>query len=220
MNQKRTPVGQAWLRRELGLAVPQPALESYLVSGTRRTEVHGSRVVESYPRQYAPGDSVVSHLRFMLRREPFDLGVLAAALKTIDPATLEASAPDGDAPGRRGACSLRSLRPEPCHPRGRLSVHQGNAILRLLRREERDRRHPRVQQFRHATATGRVQGQLDEATDASVSVRYEDRRFHYPTDGSGNLVDENGELRGGPGPRTSGDAADRARGKPAERILP
>ena len=46
-------------------------------------------------------------------------------------------------------------------------------------------------QFRHATATGRVQGQLDEATDASVSVRYEDRRFHYPTDGSGNLVDEN-----------------------------
>ena len=46
-------------------------------------------------------------------------------------------------------------------------------------------------QFRHATATGRVQGQLDEATDASVSVRYEDRRFHYPTDGTGNLVDEN-----------------------------
>ncbi|MYH48256.1 MAG: TonB-dependent receptor, partial [Gammaproteobacteria bacterium] len=46
-------------------------------------------------------------------------------------------------------------------------------------------------QFRHATATGRVQGQLDEATDASVSVRYEDRRFHYPTDGSGNLEDEN-----------------------------
>ena len=89
MNQKRTPVGQAWLRRELDLAVPQPAVESYLVSGTRRTEVHGSRVVESYPRQYAPGDSVVSHLRFMLRREPFDLGVLAAALKTIDPATLE-----------------------------------------------------------------------------------------------------------------------------------
>ena len=45
--------------------------------------------------------------------------------------------------------------------------------------------------FRHTTATGRVQGLLDEDTDASVSVRYDDRRFHYPTDGSGNLVDEN-----------------------------
>ena len=88
-NQERTPVGQAWLRRELSLAVPQPAVESYLVSGTRRTEVHGSRLVEGYPRHYAPGDSVVSHLRFMLRREPFDLGVLAAALKTIDPGTME-----------------------------------------------------------------------------------------------------------------------------------
>ena len=82
-------MGQAWLRRELSLGVPQPAVESYLVSGTRRTEVHGSRLVESYPRHYAPGDSVLSHLRFMLRREPFDLGVLAAALKTIDPGTLE-----------------------------------------------------------------------------------------------------------------------------------
>ena len=45
--------------------------------------------------------------------------------------------------------------------------------------------------FRQTTVTGRVQGLLDEDTDASVSVRYEDRRFHYPTDGSGNLVDEN-----------------------------
>ena len=45
--------------------------------------------------------------------------------------------------------------------------------------------------YRQTTVTGRVQGLLDEDTDASVSVRYEDRRFHYPTDGSGNLVDEN-----------------------------
>lgn len=46
-------------------------------------------------------------------------------------------------------------------------------------------------EFLQTTVTGRVQGQLDEKTDAAVSVRYEDRRFHYPTDGSGNLVDEN-----------------------------
>lgn len=46
-------------------------------------------------------------------------------------------------------------------------------------------------EFRLTTATGHVQARLDERTGASVSVRYEDRRFHYPTDGSGNLVDEN-----------------------------
>ncbi len=46
-------------------------------------------------------------------------------------------------------------------------------------------------EFLQTTVTGLVQGRLDEAADASVSVRYEDRRFHYPTDGSGNLVDEN-----------------------------
>lgn len=89
-NEDRTPIGHAWLRRELGLAIPPPAVESYVVAGARRTELHGSRIIELYPRQYAATGSVVSHLRFALRHEPVDLGVLVAALKAIDPATLEA----------------------------------------------------------------------------------------------------------------------------------
>ena len=44
---------------------------------------------------------------------------------------------------------------------------------------------------RQTTFTGRVQGQLDSRADATLSVRYEDRRFHFPTDGSGALTDRN-----------------------------
>ena len=89
-NVERTPIGQAWLRRELALAVPPPATESYLVAGARRTEVHGSRTIELYPGQYTTDGTVVSHVRFALRHEPVDLGVLIAALKAIGPAELEA----------------------------------------------------------------------------------------------------------------------------------
>ena len=88
--QERYPIGHAWLRRELRLPVPPPAVESYIVAGARRTETHGSRVVELYPRQYSTDGSVVSNLRFALRHEPVDLGVLAAALKAVDAADIEA----------------------------------------------------------------------------------------------------------------------------------
>lgn len=82
-------VGQEWLRREFGLAVPPPAVESYIVQGARRTTVQGSRTLEFYPRQYDTDGSVVSHLRFALRHEPVDLGVLVAVLKAMVPAELE-----------------------------------------------------------------------------------------------------------------------------------
>ena len=93
--QERYPIGHAWLRRELRLPVPPPAVESYIVAGARRTEIHGSRVVELYPRQYSTDGSVVSNLRFALRHEPVDLGVLAAALKAVDAADIEAWGPEG-----------------------------------------------------------------------------------------------------------------------------
>ena len=47
---QRYPIGHAWLRRELGLKVPAPAVESYITAGGRRTETDGSRIVELYPR--------------------------------------------------------------------------------------------------------------------------------------------------------------------------
>lgn len=89
-NEERDPIGQAWLRQEMALAVPPPATESYVVAGARRTEVHGPRTIELYPRPYSTDGSVASHVRFALRHEPVDLGVLVAALKAIEPAELEA----------------------------------------------------------------------------------------------------------------------------------
>jgi len=82
-------IGQEWLRREFGLAVPAPAVESYIIQGARRTAVHGSRTLEFYPRQYETDRAVASHLRFALRHEPIDLGVLVAVLKAMVPAELE-----------------------------------------------------------------------------------------------------------------------------------
>ena len=44
---------------------------------------------------------------------------------------------------------------------------------------------------RQTTFTGRVQGQLGPRADATLSVRYDDRRYHFPTDGSGAPTDRN-----------------------------
>ncbi len=83
------PIGQTWLRRELNLPVPPAGSESYVVAGARRTEIHGANAIEFYPRQYATDSTIVAQLRFALRHEPLDLGVIAATMKTIDAATLE-----------------------------------------------------------------------------------------------------------------------------------
>lgn len=87
-NDPLAPIGHEWLRETLRLPVPRPAVTSYVGAVARRTEERDGRRVEFYPRHYATDGSAVSHLRFALRREPVDLGVLVAALKTIDPAAL------------------------------------------------------------------------------------------------------------------------------------
>ena len=46
-------------------------------------------------------------------------------------------------------------------------------------------------EYRQTTASGRVHGTLDANTDATLAIRYNDSEFHYPTDGSGNVVDRN-----------------------------
>lgn len=89
-NADALPIGHCWLRRELALTVPPPAVESYVVAGARRTEIQGPRTLEFYPRPYATDETVVSNLRFALRHEPIDLGILVATFKAIDPSVLEA----------------------------------------------------------------------------------------------------------------------------------
>lgn len=73
-----------WLRATFAPQSPIPYTESYLVAGARRTEVIGSRTVEFYPRSYATGDDIVANLRFALRYEPLDLGVLVATFFAMD----------------------------------------------------------------------------------------------------------------------------------------
>lgn len=45
--------------------------------------------------------------------------------------------------------------------------------------------------YDNTALSGRVGMSPDEATDATLSLRYSDARFHYPTDGAGRLVEEN-----------------------------
>lgn len=80
----RTPVGQMALREMLSLQVPPPAVESYVTTGMRRREVFDQRVIELYRPQYQPENTVEGHLRFALRYEPLDMGVIVAAMRAID----------------------------------------------------------------------------------------------------------------------------------------
>lgn len=85
------PIGQAWLREMFALQVPSPRTLSFVrEKGARRTEVVGSRTYEYYPPSYALDETPTAHLKFALRHEPTDLGVLVAALKRIPPKDLVA----------------------------------------------------------------------------------------------------------------------------------
>ena len=90
VNARAEPMGQAWLRSRLALEVPQPVHQSVVGAGARRSEVHGGRTLETYPRAYAVRDDPIAHVRFALRHEPIDLTVLVAALRRIPPRDLEA----------------------------------------------------------------------------------------------------------------------------------
>lgn len=80
---ERAQIGHMWLRSHLAPNAPPPYTESYAVAGARRTEILGARTIESYPRSYATRDDVIANLRFALRYEPLDLGVLAAVFAAM-----------------------------------------------------------------------------------------------------------------------------------------
>ena len=77
------PAGLAWLIRHFGLKLPTQAVRSEIVAGARRTIVHDGRVLEQYPKPYAPS-GIFGNLRFALRYEPLDLGVWNALLHVMD----------------------------------------------------------------------------------------------------------------------------------------
>jgi hypothetical protein len=82
------PIGLVHLVRELGLSLPLPTVRSEAVAGARRTRITDRAVLEQYPRGYAPKD-LVGHLKFAMRYEPVDLGVLHAVFRAFDRQILE-----------------------------------------------------------------------------------------------------------------------------------
>jgi len=86
LSRENVPVGQAALIAKLGLRVPPPPVTSVVGPGVRKTVTEDGRTVDKYTTSYKPEDTLAGHLKFALRYEPVDLGVLAAAFKTSDAA--------------------------------------------------------------------------------------------------------------------------------------
>jgi hypothetical protein len=79
------PVGQLALYESLTLAVPPLPVRSYIASAARQTGMKEGVVEQLFPRHYAPDDTPRQHLRFALKYEPLDFGVLYAVFKTLGP---------------------------------------------------------------------------------------------------------------------------------------
>jgi len=87
---KRIPVGQLALHQVLGGTLPPPSIHSYIVSGNRRTVVDADVVEEYYYPQYGTDGTLLGNLRFALKYEPMDLGIIHDTLKAIGNSELEA----------------------------------------------------------------------------------------------------------------------------------
>jgi hypothetical protein len=81
-------VGLHALIEGLNLRVPAPIVRSEVVAGIRKTHETHASVREQYPASYAP-KGIWGNLRFAMRYEPIDLGVLAAFFDVIDRRQLE-----------------------------------------------------------------------------------------------------------------------------------
>jgi Fic family protein len=82
-------IGQLRLHEMLSLDVPKPFVRSTAARGMRRTIEEPDARLEQYPLRYLPDDTVVEHLKFALRNEALDMGVLAAAFKAMPKEDIE-----------------------------------------------------------------------------------------------------------------------------------
>jgi hypothetical protein len=85
----RISVGLHHLLEELQVNWPAPIVRSEIGAGARRTIISGRQVLQQYPKGYLP-HGFAGHLKFAMRYEPIDLGVLAAVFSTINTRELEA----------------------------------------------------------------------------------------------------------------------------------
>src|ERR1035441_5596117 len=81
-------VGLCGVIEELQLQVPQPATRSEIVAGARKTIATDGKILEQYPRNYAP-KGLFGNLRFALRYEPIALDVYLAIFQVVDTRQLE-----------------------------------------------------------------------------------------------------------------------------------
>jgi Fic family protein len=87
---RRLPIsiGLCRLIEDLELQVPQPATRSEIVAGARKTIVRDGRIVEQYPKNYAPV-GLLGNLRFALRYEPVALDIYLAIFQAVEVRQLE-----------------------------------------------------------------------------------------------------------------------------------
>ena len=84
-SQKQFPyhIGLLAVIEELKLSISPPATRSSIIAGARRTRVENNIVYEHYPKNYSV-EGLFENLKFALRYEPIDLGILKAAFEKID----------------------------------------------------------------------------------------------------------------------------------------
>jgi hypothetical protein len=81
-------VGLCRLIEDLQLQVPLPATRSEIVAGARKTIAADGRILEQYPKNYAP-KGLFANLRFALRYEPIAPDVYRAIFHAVDTHQLE-----------------------------------------------------------------------------------------------------------------------------------
>jgi hypothetical protein len=90
LSQSQMPIGQIALHRKLNLTHPLPFVQSFVLPGGRRTLEKAAGTEEYYPLVYRTADTLIGHLKFALKHEPLQLGIVFEALRQIGPRGLEA----------------------------------------------------------------------------------------------------------------------------------
>jgi Fic family protein len=83
-------IGQVALHAAVASTQPLPGVRSYIAAGARRTHQEATFTEEYYPLRYATDGTLIGNLRFALRFEPTDLGILHSALVALGPDALTA----------------------------------------------------------------------------------------------------------------------------------
>ncbi len=76
------PIGLIAVIEELKLTTPLPTVHSSVVAGARKTRIENEAIFEQYPKTYAT-NNLYENLKFAMRYEPVELGVLKAAFAKV-----------------------------------------------------------------------------------------------------------------------------------------